>query len=48
VRCAIRRGLIKNWEEMDEQRESENSNEIYVFCCRHRSVGRQELKRWGK
>lgn len=35
VRCAMGKGLIKDWESMDEQRENEEDTNCYVFCDKH-------------
>lgn len=48
VRCAIDRGLIKDWELMNDQREDEESYECFIFCESHYEIGCKALKDGGK
>lgn len=49
VRCAVRRGIIKEWEEMEDL--VKNSNDewyIPVFCTKHQENGYKEFVAGGK
>jgi hypothetical protein len=48
VRCAIDKGLINNWEQMNEQRENEEAHECFIFCDSHYEIGCKGLKEGGK
>ena len=43
VRCGIRAGLIKKWDEMNQQRDTNNDYVCAVFCRRHQRSGRREI-----
>jgi hypothetical protein len=48
IRCAIDKGLIKDWESMNENREVEESYECFIFCSKHLECGKRDLKQGGK
>lgn len=48
VRCAMRKELIKSYDDMDDQREDDDDNECYVFCEKCNEMGKKKLKAYGK
>jgi hypothetical protein len=39
VRCAIKSGIIKDYEEMNEQRVKEDDYDCFIFCHNHKAEG---------
>ena len=47
VRCAIKKGLIKNYDEMIQQKHHEDDEDCFIFCDKHIELGKKELKQGG-
>ncbi|CDW76823.1 phd zinc finger-containing protein [Stylonychia lemnae] len=48
VRCAVRRGLIQEWEKMEDKAGEAQDNFIPVFCEDHEKKGYEKFKKGGK
>ena len=49
VRCAVRRGMIKEWNEMEEKLEVKDDDKYMpLFCEKHEYIGHREFREGGK